>query len=242
MKRENAFIHTLKSIWLCMRYPFLYPRNRFTGRHYDNWKFETFINGERKFCGSTVTKEGLFQKAYRFEQKDKEDFSYRRITINAWYAILYQIFNFIYEYPMQWIHCIPTYTEWDAMDGMPGWKKAFGNQYLKDLRAQLKKDKMLYSFRITDIKEKYGTLRLYCACASESVYRIIDKYEDLSYNTCIECGEPAKIITDGYVLPYCEHCWASNEPQRKIGLYKIDGNHWVDADEIEVVPQNKKGE
>jgi len=30
---ENKFLHTLKSCWLCFRFPFLYPRNRFTGRH-----------------------------------------------------------------------------------------------------------------------------------------------------------------------------------------------------------------
>lgn len=241
MKRENTFIHTLKSIWLCLKYPFLYPRNRFTGRHYDNWKLESFINGDRNLYKGVI-KDGLFQKAYKFEKESSENFSLRRITINRWYAILYQICNFIYEYPMQWIHGIPTYTEWDAMDSMPGWKKAFGEQYLKDLKAQLKKDHFLYKFRITDIKEKYGTLRLYCACASDAVYRLIDKYEDLSYNTCIECGAPAKIITDGYILPYCEHCWASLMNPYKIGQYKIDGEHWVDADEIEVVPQNKKDE
>jgi ferredoxin-like protein FixX len=122
------------------------------------------------------------------------------------------------------------------MDGMPGWKKAFGNQYLKDLRAQLKKDKMLYSFRITDIKEKYGTLRLYCACASEAVYRIIDKYEDLSYNTCIECGEPAKIITDGYVLPYCEHCYREKNIKYKPMMVRM-GDTWCDSTDITIGEQ-----
>lgn len=35
MKR-NKFLHTLESCWLCLRFPFLYPRNRFTDRHQVN--------------------------------------------------------------------------------------------------------------------------------------------------------------------------------------------------------------
>lgn len=33
---ENKFLHTIKSCWLCLRFPFLYPRNRFDGRHHVN--------------------------------------------------------------------------------------------------------------------------------------------------------------------------------------------------------------
>ena len=36
MKKYNKFLHTLESCWLCMRFPFLYPRNRFTGRNRKN--------------------------------------------------------------------------------------------------------------------------------------------------------------------------------------------------------------
>ena len=224
--------HTLESIYLCIKYPFLYPRNRWNDLHYNNWVFEEKINGKRNLWKRPmIEKEGWYQKGYILNI-DQETFKSTREVKNWWYAILYQIGNFIYNYPMQWLHCIPTYTEWDVMDSMPGWKKAFGKQYLDELKAQLKKDHYLYQFRITDIKEKYGTLRLYCVSASDEVYRIIDKYENLSYETCIECGKPADIITDGYVLPYCMRCWSSMEHKRKIGMYKIDGKTWVNADEI----------
>lgn len=246
MERENAFVHTMKSIWLCLRYPFLYPRNRFTDRHYENWKFYEYLNGKQYFFKTNtseapIEEKGIFQKAYKFGPIDNETFKSERITINVWYAILYQVGMFIYNYPMQWLHCIPAYTEWDAMDSMPGWKKAFGDKYLEELRAQLKKDHFLYQFRIVDIKEKYGTLRLYCACATDPVYRIIDKYEDLSYNTCIECGKPADIITDGYVLPYCSHCYWKKDVYYRIGQVKIDGK-WCETEDIELVPQTKKDE
>ena len=29
--------------YMCLRYPFLYPRNRFTGLHYNNWKLKNII-------------------------------------------------------------------------------------------------------------------------------------------------------------------------------------------------------
>ena len=101
---------------------------------------------------------------------------------NWWAKPLWKLILFFHDYILQIIHCLPTYTEWDAVE--PGWKKAFGKQYLKDLKKQLKKDNCLYSWRITDIKEKFGTFRLYCNWGSKELYELIDKYEDLSWNTC----------------------------------------------------------
>ena len=36
------------NIYLCLRFPFLYPRNRFTGRHYNNWWIRDKIQEIRK--------------------------------------------------------------------------------------------------------------------------------------------------------------------------------------------------
>ena len=30
-------IETVNACYLCIRFPFLYPRNRYTGKHYNNW-------------------------------------------------------------------------------------------------------------------------------------------------------------------------------------------------------------
>lgn len=228
-----------------MKYPFLYPRNRWTGNHYDNWKFERILYGHKyvfksQYGETPCEEKGWYQKAFIINFNENECKTTVEIK-NLWYALLFYVGKFIYNYPMQWIHCIPTYTEWDAMDDMPGWKKAFGDQMLKEIKTQLKKDKCLYSWRITDLKEKYGSLRLYSNFASVELQNIINKYDDLSYETCIRCGEPAKIITDGYVLPYCEHCWANMEHPHKIGMYKIDGKKWVDADQI-IVSDKKLGD
>lgn len=212
--------HILKSIVLCIRYPFLYPRNRFTGRHYNNWKLNDYIYGyyEQNRWDSTTKKiiqgkeiKGIKQKAFNYElvRLDEPDGEYCyfkdvKYTKSYLYALWYYILLGVYEI-IRVFHCIPTYTEWDAMP--EGWKKAFGNQYLKDLKRQLKKDKMLYKWRIMDLKEKYGSLQLYCNYGSNDLYKIIDKYEDLSYHTCIRCGKPATKLTECWICPYCDDCY-----------------------------------
>jgi hypothetical protein len=79
-------------------------------------------------------------------------------------------------------------------------------QLLDELKAQLKKDKMLYKYRIMQIKEKFGGLRWYDSASSQEVFNILQKYEDISYHTCISCGRPADYITSGYILPFCKNC------------------------------------
>lgn len=66
----------------------------------------------------------------------------------------------------------------------------------------------------TQIKEKYGSLRLYMSRASEEMWDILHYYEGLSGYTCIRCGKQPKdskgrhIIWNsfGYILPFCKEC------------------------------------
>jgi hypothetical protein len=44
-----------------------------------------------------------------------------------------------------------------------------------------------------DIKEKYGTLRVYGGNITDEVQNIIDRYSDLSAKTCMTCGQPGKM-------------------------------------------------
>ena len=57
-----------------------------------------------------------------------------------------------------------------------------------------------------DIKEKYGTLRLY-ASATQEIQDVLDKYEYMSYGYCIGCGKPARYITKGWISYCCEECF-----------------------------------
>lgn len=270
---------------MCLKYPFLYPRNRFTGKHrvcllhrYRNKLYKNsiqeisvtgklvkekpkYLNKQRAFFNYRVELNvenktlkinnevdsqlfklnSLMWNDDRFEivdlnvtfgmlgnpivqvylkPKDENDntnygFSYYRVKLitNKRKYRWYKIIKWIDEKILDNIFILPSYTEWDAMPA--GWNKAFGKQYLKELKKQLKKDKMLYKFRIMDLKEKYGTLRLYVNYGSKELYNIIDKYESLSWNTCIECGKPATHTSKGWISPYCEEC-ASTQPEKYI--------------------------
>jgi len=121
-----------------------------------------------------------------------------------------------------------SHTELDALP--EGWRIAFGDQMCEEIQQALIKaqernpeggyeeswittnydsDKILpyvEGFRITEIKEKYGALRFYCGGAPEEVHSIISKYEELSATTCIDCGQPAKWTSIGWISPYCDDC------------------------------------
>lgn len=94
-----------------------------------------------------------------------------------------------------------------------GWRKAFGHQLTADIAAALKIDripkrKWADNLQWEDIKEKYGSLRLYAA-TTECVQDVLDKYECLSMGYCINCGRPVRYVTNGYILYICDKC-ASN--------------------------------
>lgn len=179
------FFDTIKATILCIKFPFLYPRNRWTGKHYNNWKL---LEYHRNNWESAYT---LNKETYKWEIK------------NRWLAIKIKLTDFLNDF--LWIfHCLPTYTELDSME--IGWRRAFGIQMCKEIKVALKKNHYLYKYRITDIKEKFGGLRWYDAGAPKEVYDIITKYEQISYRTCIMCGKPATYISRGWISPYCSDC------------------------------------
>lgn len=95
---------------------------------------------------------------------------------------------------------------WTELDAMPkGWRKAFGDQMVKDLDEAL--GKFRDEYRIAQIKEKYGTLRWYDFGGTKESHDIILKYELLSQVTCIDCGKPATKISMGWISPYCDECF-----------------------------------
>lgn len=258
--------------YMCIRYPFLYPRNRFTDKHRinllssqlyhlhedallevsitgklekENNSYSTFAENSKitvdllsnhkkliisngietkthditdllwrddtfKILGIKLWEERPHITVY-VKPKDENDktnygFHYERVKLlkNKFKLRLYKIVKWIDEEILDRIFCLPNYIEWDAMP--TGWNKAFGKQYLKDLKKQLKKDKMLYKWRIMDIKEKFGTLRVSYNYGSNELYQLINKYENLSWNTCINCGKPATHTSKGWISPYCEDC------------------------------------
>jgi ribosomal protein L37AE/L43A len=122
-----------------------------------------------------------------------------------------------------WFHILPSYTELDGL--AEGWRKAFGKDICKELKhslihtflnqdkpstiwgkikAYVKGIKLLYSYRILQIKEKFGGLRWYTNVDTEDTMRIVSQYEDISEHTCIVCGDKATYRSTGWICPYCD--------------------------------------
>lgn len=127
--------------------------------------------------------------------------------------ILHTIYNFFFcfKYPFYKVYyrtakkSRPTYsTTW--YDSIPdGWRKAFGKQLTKDLK---KATKGIKGFRIIDVKEKWGTLRIYPAGnVPDEVWDLLRKYEQFSMCYCQNCGDPVRYCTKGWISYLCETCF-----------------------------------
>ena len=94
-------------------------------------------------------------------------------------------------------------------DDVPiGWKRAFGKIMLEDYRKVLIRNNYLDEFQWIEVKEKYGTLRLYSYSAPEEVLDLELKYDYISRHICICCGRiNVATVTDGWVELLCEDCY-----------------------------------
>ena len=207
-KLKKYTVNLVNSTCLCIRFPFLYPRNRFSDRHYTNWKLrkkgQNIYNKWLDFAKENIQLYiDKFGEDCTFLDTSyvKHDYIMKLACFKD--KFLYKFYD-ICENVLGWFHCIPTFTE---LDDMPdGWRKRFGIQFCKELKEAIKKcpDKTYRKqFRITQIKEKFGELRVYVNNVSPEVDRVIKKYEYLSQYVCIRCGEDADRKTLGWISPYC---------------------------------------
>lgn len=97
------------------------------------------------------------------------------------------------------------------LDEIPtGWKINFGDQMCNDIQDVLDKRGCANQFHIIQIKEKFGSLRIYVDplpgdCLKE-IREVITQYEIKSAETCCECGKPAEYMSTGWICPYCKEC------------------------------------
>ena len=121
-----------------------------------------------------------------------------------------------------WTDKIIEDADFTLLDEMPeGWRIAFGEQMCEEIREALIKYDYLDKYRITQIKEKFGSLRWYDNGTPKEVHDIISKYEQLSETTCIQCGSPATLISKGWISPYCE-CVKNNKHYKEEWYMPID--------------------
>jgi hypothetical protein len=58
---------------------------------------------------------------------------------------------------------------------------------------------------VLQVKEKYGGLRFYVDAATESVFEVLDKCEEMSYTICEFCGKEGSLRTDlSWYLTLCD--------------------------------------
>lgn len=58
----------------------------------------------------------------------------------------------------------------------------------------------------TQIKEKYGGLRMYHFGGSDFVDGAIQMAENMSYRTCERCGHPGSPNKSGWIVTLCDSC------------------------------------
>lgn len=90
-----------------------------------------------------------------------------------------------------------------------GWRVAFGDEMVEELAEILNKYNVA-NYEIVQIKEKYGRLCWYDNGVPEEAYgeysAWLNKYEELSEHTCINCGQSATHLTKGWIIPLCDDC------------------------------------
>lgn len=124
---------------------------------------------------------------------------------------------------------VPEYDyEYTEADDMPdGWWIAFGEQMCDEIKEALIEDGDLDRWRIVQLKEKWGSMRIYDNGhkVGSRIPDIIDKYERISERTCIVCGKPATRITKGWISPFCDACCINCGPEKSVPIeefYKED--------------------
>lgn len=78
-----------------------------------------------------------------------------------------------------------------------GWMQLIQDM-LEDIHTYVRIDNEFYDIGdnhpvFTDIKEKYGRLRVYGKNINDEIEAIIDKYIILSGETCMTCGKPGQM-------------------------------------------------
>ena len=125
--------------------------------------------------------------------------------------------------------------EYSLLDEMPpGWRTAFGEQLCAELKEELDQEGVAETYKVLQIKEKYGELRWYDAGNTERGYQIIEKYGRISRRTCIMCGKPATQITRGWISPYCDDCLPRGSDGKREDSVPVE--EWCKDNEQETAP------
>ena len=109
-----------------------------------------------------------------------------------------------------------NYT-WTELDGWPeGWVKAFGRVFADELGAAIDEAGLTNSYRVFQVKEKYGMSRWYDNGGTQKMHNIVTAFEYISERICYSCGKlDVPMINDGWYCPTCLNCFKKNYRSRE---------------------------
>ena len=132
------------------------------------------------------------------------------------------------------------WTEWDALSN--GWRKAFGDLFLKDLDDVLRKKNLVNKLHIVELKEKFGSLRLYSNIYDHDVENVIDAYSHISEFVCCDCGklDSPNISIFGWYAPLCKECYNKyyyNKGRTRLSYEELLADHKIYSPEQIKLPE-----
>lgn len=105
---------------------------------------------------------------------------------------------------------IPENYDYDYIRGegeIPfGWRRLFF-MYCKKIRPILSEYNLLDNYRFNQLKEKYGTLRIYDNAAPAKIHILNSLYSCFANYICQRCGQFANFETSGWIESICENCY-----------------------------------
>jgi hypothetical protein len=85
-------------------------------------------------------------------------------------------------------------------------------QIIYDMCTKIKKLNPPESFRFSQVKEKFGSLRIYCIGDDEEIYKVIMEVENASDHICEDCGSTEGVRQTGsWIRTLCQKCWDKRE-------------------------------
>lgn len=123
---------------------------------------------------------------------------------DGWFNILKTLAGLISHDVEQLRRQIAHYTEVKDLDRIPELERLLEEE-LENLPT------------ISQVKEKFGSLRFYCDSATDKVYNWIQFAEEMSCITCEVCGAPGTHRNTGWIRTLCDKHAAKSQQ---------GDNHW----------------
>lgn len=103
-----------------------------------------------------------------------------------------------------------------------GWKKLY--QPIIDYLKEYNKDKEEKDrIEIHQIKEKFGSIRIYLSSYTDELRQMIDDAEEQSYYTCEICGKyiTKPIVEHHWMYPMCKKCFEGMKEKEEKAMEEV---------------------